>query len=294
MNIDAIKTFLAVSEHASFSAAASALDLTQPAISKRISVLEADLGVKLLDRADKTVALTPAGKKLVPRARLILAEIDKTRISLTTGEDSLAGNLQLATNHHMGIWRLPHLLESFRQEHPKVAMDLQFMDSEAAYRSIQSRDIELALITLPSSSRTSRFEHIPIWTENLCFVTASTDPLLDEPDISLDTLARYPAVLPDDTTYTGRIIRRLFSQAGLSLQVSTSTNYLETLKMLSSIGFGWTMVPTSMVDESLTPLAFQHHSARRDLGFVYLRHRTLSDVSKAFIRMAESLSTPSA
>ena len=284
MNIDALKTFLLVAEQSSFSGAAARLQITQPAVSRRIATLEEELAVQLLDRADKTVSLTEAGRTLVARARLILEEIERTRELLQQETSEISGKLLLVTNHHIGVWRLPALLKTFSQRFPEVSLELQFLDSEAAARSVADGEAELALVTLPPA-RLAKCEYLKVWDETLSFVTAREDTLLRETSLNMETLARYPAVLPDMTTLTGRIIRQAFSRRGLTPKVSSSTNYLETLKMLSSIGMGWTLIPDSMVDSSLTVIDVNEPSPTRALGFMYLKHRTLSSGSRAFIQM---------
>lgn len=292
MNTDALKTFLEVAERGSFSAAASALGLTQPAISKRIALLESDLQVRLLDRSDKQVTLTPAGRELIPGAQTILTEMKETRRKLLGTSQSLSGSLSLATNHHIGIWRLPEILKRFQQAFSGVSIDLQFMDSEPAHSSVLESNTELALVTLAPQS-VARLNSILVWTDRLVCVTAAGDPILDQDQISLANLSGYPAVLPDETTYTGRIVRQLFYREGCALTINTSTNYLETLKMLSSIGLGWTVIPESMMDSGVKEIKLDSSLPSRQLGFVHLRHRTLSRVSEAFIELTLSHSDPS-
>ena len=284
MNLENLKTFMTVAEKASFSAAASHLKLTQPAISKRISQLEMDLEVKLLDRSDRLVTLTPAGKDLLPRARFILAELDKLRTRIKGKQEKLSGSLQLATNHHIGIWKLPHLIRKFSEQYPQVVMDLRFMDSEKAYGQILQRESEIALVTL-SPSLSSRYETVKIWSENMVIVCHKSSALSSQRIITLDLLAQSPAVLPDVSTFTGRIIRSLFTTNKLAPTISTSTNYLETLKSLCTMGIGWTMIPDFMIDDSLTRLNVEFELPSRNLGFIYLKHRTLSPTSERFIEM---------
>ena len=99
----------------------------------------------------------------------------------------------------------------------------------------------------------------------------------------LAALTAYPAILPGLNTYTGQIIKSLFDRHKLKLQVSLATNYLETIRMMASVGLGWTVLPRSMRDESITTIAVKDVSIERTLGIVYHQGRSLSRAAKAFI-----------
>ena len=115
MDLGALDAFVAIADTGSFSAAGERLFLTQPAVSKRIAALEAQLGRRLFDRVGREVALTEAGLALLPRARRILAELDDSRRALGNLDAEVGGRLSLATSHHVGLHRLPPLLRAFSQ-----------------------------------------------------------------------------------------------------------------------------------------------------------------------------------
>lgn len=113
MDLANLSAFVAIAGHGSFSSAAEALHLTQPAVSKRIALLEAQLSARLFDRLGRQVVLTEAGLALLPRAQRILAELDDTRRVLEHLGAAVGGRLSLATSHHVGLHRLPALLRRF-------------------------------------------------------------------------------------------------------------------------------------------------------------------------------------
>jgi DNA-binding transcriptional LysR family regulator len=107
--------------------------------------------------------------------------------------------------------------------------------------------------------------------------------------VSIDTLSAWPAVLPGPGTYTGQILQQLFQARGARLQVSMSTNYLETLRMLTSIGLGWSVLPDSMLTRDLVALNIEATQMRRSLGYVHHRDRTLSNAARAFLAALDSV-----
>ncbi len=111
----------------------------------------------------------------------------------------------------------------------------------------------------------------------------------------LEFLSRCPAILPGLNTYTGQIVKRLFDAHDLQLQVSMATNYLETIRMMASVGLGWTVLPRSMKDATLTAIDVPGAAIERILGLVYHRGRRLSRAADAFSRtVAEFGDTPEA
>jgi len=100
--------------------------------------------------------------------------------------------------------------------------------------------------------------------------------------------------LPGPLTFTRGIVLETFSREELSVKVGLSTNYLETLKMMASIGLGWSVLPESMIDEGLHILPIDHHPIERPLGYLVHRNRTLSNATRAMIDLLEAARTPEA
>ncbi len=284
MDIQSIKAFITVSETGSFSRAAEALFLTQPAISKRIQTLEHALGITLFDRIGKSVRLTEAGHALLPSCRRILDEIAESQRIISNLRQSTSGILSLATSHHIGLHRLPPVLREFASSYPDVELKLSFMDSEQACRQIINGTIEVAIITLPDEGN-DRLELKPVWHDPLCIAVSRHHALASETSsCTIKRLLKYAAILPSRGTYT----RQLIDDAlGLDASVNTllETHYLETIKAMVKTGLGWSMLPQSMLDESLTALDIKHVRTTRQLGTVVHSMRTKSNAANAMINL---------
>jgi len=282
MDIGALQAFLAVAETGSFSRAAERIFLTQPAVSKRILSLEGQLQTRLFDRIGKRVHLTPAGTALLERARLVLRELDDVKRSIADLSGSISGELRLATSHHIGLHRLPDPLRKFHLNYPDVRLDLRFMDSEAACQEVARGEIELAIVTLPTKhDMPVRLE--PVWADPLDIVVAPHHPLAAMKETRLGHLADYPAILPGPGTYTREIVLRALGSWRERIDTGMTTNYLEVLKMLASIGLGWSALPRSMIDDSLAVVQIKNMKIERTLGLVSHAARTLSNAANALI-----------
>jgi len=282
MEFAALKAFVAVAETGSFSAAAEHLFLTQPAISKRIAVLESELGARLFDRIGRTVTLTEGGHALLPRAQKLLVELEDSIRAISNLSGEIRGALRFATSHHIGLHRLPPTLKRFTQAYPQVRLDIRFMDSEAACVAVERGDLELGIVTLPPAPSNNLTTEV-IWEDPLGIVVSRNHPLAEKADVTLNELAQHVAVLPATNTYTRQIAEQAFSRLGLVLETALSTNYLETIKMLVSVGIGWSLLPNTLLDKHISKLSIKGLSLQRSLGIVYHRERTLSNAARVFI-----------
>jgi len=282
MDTSSLHAFLAVADSGSFTGAAEKLFLTQPAISKRIAQLEEQLGARLFDRIGRQVHLTEAGRALLPRARQVIRDLEDMGRAIGSLSADVSGTLRIGTSHHIGLHRLPPVLRQFSRQYPQVQLDIHFIDSEEAWEGVLQGDLELGVVTLPPSPD-ERVYSEAIWDDPLVFMAAPEHPLAAQPDVSLAMLTGYAALLPSPVTFTRRIVASLFSDNALNLNISMSTNYLETIHMMVSIGLGWSVLPATMLDSQVVRLPVQEALMHRQLGFVMHPARSLSNAAQRFL-----------
>ena len=282
MQINQIDAFLAVAELGSFSLAAEQLHITQPAVSKRIRQLEISIDTELFDRISKRSILTPNGKAFKPHAERILQELRSYRFSLSRQQDAPSGSLSFATSHHIGLHRLPATLRDFKIRYPQVDLDLHFMDSEDACVAVANNELELAIVTLPELAD-EKLACEPVWVDQLVVVMAADHSLAGQREIDPAELLEHAAILPSLGTFTRKIINSLFAASKDQLNIILETNYLETIKVMVSANLGWSILPQSMVDSSLSSHRLRDLDVQRPLGIVTRKNRTLSLSSTAMI-----------
>ena len=291
MDTQNLKAFVAVAEHQSFSAAAEQLHITQPAISKRIHLLEEQLNSLLFARLGRQVTLTEAGRTLLPHARNILDTLHTARQAVADLSGEVRGQLKLVTSHHIGLHRLPQILREYSEQYPQVEMDIRFLDSAEAYAAVLHGDFDLGIITEMAAEDTQICSET-IWVDHMHFVTARQHPLSKLPQVSLQEISHYPALLPEKRFFTTQLVEELFKRYGLNIQINLSTNFLETIKALISAGYAWGVLPESMLrDDSLARLTVLTEekspaiTLHRNLDCIYHRQRQLSNASKAFLAL---------
>ena len=284
MDISSYKAFLAVADLGTFSKAAESLFITQPAISKRIALLEQQLGSKLFDRIGKRVILNQAGKTVLPIARRILQDMHESQRVIDNLKNQVSGDLSLVTSHHIGLRRLPDTLKLFAESFKQVHLDIEFMDSENACQAIEKGIFELGVVTLPLSNPKGLLLK-PLWKEKLSIAVALNHPLaqFNKKEIGINELTKHSAILPAHGTYTRKIIEEPVVQQQKSLDIILETNYLETIRMMVSIGLGWSALPSIMLEDDLIEIQIKGLKVERTLGIVQHANRTLSNAGQAFV-----------
>ena len=283
MDTHTLEAFLAVTDKQSFSLAAEKLFITQPAVSKRIAALEQELNARLFDRLGKRVILTEAGQALLPKARHIVQELADSRRLIANLSQEVSGNLLLATSHHIGLHRLPNALRDFSLDYPAVELSIRFTGSENACSMVAAGELELAVVTLPDKD-THKLHIKKLWDDPLSIMVAKNHPLTQS-TLQLEALAEFPAILPEQGTFTRRLIEEPLLAQGLKLKVGLETNYLETIRMLVSVGLGWSVLPLTMQTAEIVPLKLQQIHFQRQLGIVTHKARTLSKAAQVFIQV---------
>jgi DNA-binding transcriptional LysR family regulator len=287
IDIAELLTFIKVAETSSFSEAGTQLFVTQPAVSKRVAALESSLGVRLFDRIGRQVQLTEAGIRLLPKARKMAEDLQDIKRSMTLQMLDVSGELRISTSHHVGLHRLPKSLKQFQEEFPSAQLEIEFAQSEEAYQDVLKGRAELGIITL-SNKENPLIESLPIWSDPLTCVVSKDHPLALSKNLSLIELAQHACVLPNKNTFTRQIAEQAFGKQGLKPQVRMNTNNLETLAMLVNIGWGWSLLPSTLVDEKLVVLNLPDLNVERKLGVIHHKQRTLSRAAIAFIELLKS------
>jgi len=127
-----------------------------------------------------------------------------------------------------------------------------------------------------------------VWPDPLSLVCAKDHPLANQVTkgpISASQLVAHNAVLPARGTVTRDILLTALKPYGVTVETSLETNYLETIKMMVSVGLGWSALPIAMLDEDIVQVPVKGLSMQRQLGYVHLDGKTLSRAALAFLEM---------
>lgn len=285
MNTTNLATFVAVMQTGSISSAAEKLYITQPAVSKRIKNLEDEFGTALFDTVGRSIIPTAAAYDLLPFVRRWLDDYEACKASLQHAKEVASGRLVIGTSHHIGLHHLAHVLKRFIQTYPAVQLEVRFVDSEEAHKVVLEGEISLAFLTLPPTFD-RRLNYHTLWSDPLYFVTGTLSPLAQKSKVSLLQLAHYPAILPAANTFTSQITLAEFAKHNLRPYATMSTNPLESIRMLVSVGLGWSVLPETLINQDLIKIDMAENiELQRHLGLVTNPNLTRSASMQALLSM---------
>jgi len=280
LDLNNIKAFVSVADTGSFSEAAEILYITQPAVSKRVAAMESSLSAKLFDRIGRRIMLTEAGKTILPKCRLILNTVDDTSKIIHNLSGQVSGALSIGTSHHIGLHHLPPVIREYVRLYPEVEMDIHFQSSEQICEMVISGDLELGIITLPLVIPENLATQV-LWKDQMQFVVNAQHEFTKHNEVRIQQFTEFNAILPERGTYTHSIIEKEFEKNGIELHSKFSTNYLETIKMMVSVGLGWSVLPETLIDRDLFIINMPGISFTRKLGVIQHKQRTLSNAALA-------------
>lgn len=245
MDLRQLNTFLQVAELGSLSKAADRLRIAQPALSRQIRLLEAELKVPLFARHGRGMALTPAGETLRARAAGILRQVEDTRADLIQEAGAVRGRVVFGMPPTVGAVVATRLVERFLAAHPEVTLRVVQAFSGYLLEWLQGGEIDIAVVYAGAAAGGVRTS--PLLVENLCFVTPPSRALPSHHAVAFADVARERLVLPGPQHGLRQIIEAEARRRGLPLQVAVEADDLPVLKELALKGLGCTILPRAAV-----------------------------------------------
>ena len=153
--IDGVEAFIQIAELGSFNKAAEKLHVTQTGLTRRIQRLESHVGLKLLDRTTRTVALTSIGREFLPEAKRMVDEVGRSFDRLKTISRFSTGDIAIASVPSLMYGRLPRILRTYAVQHPHNRVEILDRTSILVIEAVRRRQAEFGLHVQPPTSRTS-------------------------------------------------------------------------------------------------------------------------------------------
>jgi DNA-binding transcriptional LysR family regulator len=286
LNLELVRTFLAVARAGGMRRAATSLHRTQPAISARIRELESQVGAPLFERLGRGLLLTRAGELLLAEAPALLAtEVELARRLRETG-DTERSTLRLATLDAASIYVLPQVYLEFRKAHPRVQLTVQVVDSRRVLAAVQELQVDVGVLALPIVH--ADVDTVPIFEDSMVCVAARGHPLAARRSVLLATVAAEPLVLYGRGSTTRATLDAVFQHHGLIPNVAMETASPEAMKRLAEVGVGIAIVPEELVREEiasgrLSRIAVSNARFARRLATAVRRGRELPAVARGFL-----------
>jgi DNA-binding transcriptional LysR family regulator len=246
-----LRYFVAVAEELSFTRAALRLHLSQPPLSQQIQSLEQDLGVRLLERTKRSVAVTEPGRVFLEHARQILAKVDESRSQVVAAAAGYSGQLRLAYTVSVSFHpAMPQALLRFGQLAPNVRLQLSEMYTEPQFAALLAGQIDVGFVRdEPSRVRDAGSLRLSVVDrEPLMLALPAGHPMSGRSSLRLaevagDAFVSQPRELA--ATLYDRLVK-LATRAGFQPSITQHAQQINGLLALVAAGLGLALVPASM------------------------------------------------
>jgi DNA-binding transcriptional LysR family regulator len=251
MNIDEIRTFVAIAQLGGFTRAADRLHRSQPAISRRINLIEEELGAPLLERVRGRVALTVAGRAFLPFAEAVLSAVEDGREAVRATIEETAGAVSLALVGTLADSNIVDVLRQFAARSKSVELDLRTATSHEVSDMVRRGEVTLGL-RYHADERGDLSSRI-VGVEPMRVICSPEHPRvgkrLSKRHLAEEKWVGFPAARGRESF--GRLLERLLAPLGLEAARITLIDSLTAQKRLVEAGFGIALVPQSSVRDEL-------------------------------------------
>jgi len=251
MDLRQLRTLTEVADRGSFSAAADALGISQPAVSQQIRALERDAGGRLLDRRGRTVELTERGALVLRHARRMLALSEEFQRDLEAGSAELAGPLVVGSSTGLGEHVLPLLLGGFRAEHPAVTVSLRIEATSTVIDRVLRRELELGVVGAVRPHRALVYE--PFLRDRVILAVPGGHRFAGR-TVELAEVVREPLIVMQAGAGVRSVIEEELRRAGVrprDLNVAMEMGLQESAKAAVEAGYGVSFLSELAVEREL-------------------------------------------
>jgi DNA-binding transcriptional LysR family regulator len=228
MDIHDLRVFAAVARHLHYTRAARDLGLSQPAVSARIAVLEKDLGVRLLQRAGRGMALTAAGEVLASECGKVIARVDAARQAVEEVKGLLRGRLRIGASTTPGIYIVPRAAARFAVSYPGVTLEVRVGNTLEIEEAVLRGDLHAAVVGGHLAAKELRSE--PLCDDELLVFAGPDHPLAKKRTVTLEELLEHPFASRERGSATRERFERLVADRGGTCRVGIELGSPEAVK----------------------------------------------------------------
>jgi DNA-binding transcriptional LysR family regulator len=289
MDLRHLRYFVTVAEELHFGRAARKLHISQPPLSMQIRALENELGVTLLNRTQRHVALTQAGTALLGEARYILSRVEQAVLTTKRAGRGEIGELAIGFISVADYNVLPLVLREFRRRFPLVKLILRESTTDAQLQDLLERRIDAGFVLPPLNE--PALESVSILREPLIAALPERHPLARQPGkLALEKLSEAPFILFPRLYAPGLYddVVSCCKAAGFSPRVEQEAIQMQTIVSLVSAELGVALIPASLTNLQRTGVTYKHLKGGTPLTEIHLAWRRGDDlpVLRVFLDVA--------
>ena len=249
MEMAQLEYFSQVVQEKSFSKAADRVFRTQPAVSIAIRRLEDEIGLPLLDRTQKNPVPTDAGKVVYDYAQRILALRDEVGQAISEMQSLKKGRVRVGANESTSLYLLPELILQFRENHPKVKVEIFRQVSHRLPREVLERNIDFALMASQPTDR--ELESFPVLNDELVLIMSPKHHLANRSAVKIKELGKESFIAHNVKSGSRLKVVEAFARQHTPLNITLELATIETIKRFVQKRVGLAFAPRMCVREEL-------------------------------------------
>jgi DNA-binding transcriptional LysR family regulator len=253
LNFHQLHIFYTVAEKGSFSHAAHALHMTQPAVTMQVQALEDYFGVKLFHRSTKKIELSESGRTLLPFAKRSIDLIRETDVAMSKFTCMVEGRLQLGASLTMGEYILPRLLGPFSKAYPNISVSMKVMNTTQILDEVIGHQLTFGLVEAPIHHPDVHTE--PILNDELKLIVPTDHPLANKDQVRMEEALEYPFVLREQGSGTRRVMEEELTRQGIDfndMNIVMELGSTGAIKSAVEAGLGISILSQSSVKHEVT------------------------------------------
>ncbi|WP_026873323.1 LysR family transcriptional regulator [Inquilinus limosus] len=289
MNLDLqdLRAFMAIADMGSFNKAADALHLSQSALSRRLQKLEEMLGVPLLERTTRHVALTAVGREFLPNARRLLDEFESSVLRIRDIGERQSGLVTIACIPTAAFYFLPSVIRRFNSEFPKIRFRIIDHGANEGLESVARGEVEFGISMLGSTHPDIEFQ--PLADDPFVLACRRDHDLAGHETVTWADLAPYRLITVGRSSGNRMIIDAALGKAGQRLDWFYEVMHLSTSLGLVEAGLGISVLPRLATPAEDHPLLVRRPivgpEIHRTIGIIRRRGSQLAPAAQKFHQM---------
>lgn len=273
MNLRLLRYFVACVENRTMHAAAQVVHISQPALSKAIAELEADLGVTLLDRMPRGVAPTPYGDMLFRYAKMIDSDVRRAVAEIDAMRGATRGRIVVGVIPTMTSL-VGEVARNVLDLHPGLRLNLRVAFSVELVPALLEGELDVALVLLPAAEPPPGLAFEPLIQARPVVVVRKGHPLSRRSQLSLEALSQHPWLIPDFPASHKECVHRAYLDAGLpppitAISVSTAVLFEQLVSRSDLISVVPSTLLNARVDSGLTALSTDFSFPSEQVGLAF-------------------------
>lgn len=287
MNLKRLEYFCQLATLGNFTRAAQAVGIAQPALTVAIQKLEQEVGLKLINRADKNSLLTAEGKVLHTLATQLLSQAKQVELELEELKDLEKGTIRFGVSAMMGSYYFPKIMTEFKQQYPKIKIHLVDQGTAALEKMLLNSELDLALVR--GDLENPQLRYSALINEEVVAGMVRSHPLAAEQTISLAQFCRQPLVLFHEGYFLREVVSHYSKKHQLALDVRMETNLIELQKSLvrNEVGITTCLARILQNEPLMTAIPFEPKIEFK-LSLAWKKNHYLSKASKVFMHYLSS------